>query len=82
MCRVTYHIEPLLRVSICVVPMPYLLIVSRSGDMQVLYRLLALFVLRGILGHSLTLFKSKFILLIDTIIIAKYYYMVNSLTDP
>ena len=38
-------------------------------------------VLRGILGHSLTLLKSKFILQLDTIVIAQCT-TVNGLTDP
>ena len=71
-CAVSPTLASLLRVSICVVPMEYPLVASRSGGITVLYRLLALCVLRGILGHSLTLLKSKFILYIDTIIIAQY----------
>ena len=62
----------LVRVSICVVPMEYPLVASRLGGITVLYRLLALLRAKGYMGNPLTLFKSKFILLIDTIIIAKY----------
>ena len=61
-CAVSPTLARLLRVSICVVPIEYPLVASRLGGITVLYRLLALFVLRGILGHSLTLLKSKFIL--------------------
>ena len=49
---------------------------------MILDGLLGLLRVKGYMGNPLTLFKSKFILLLDTIIIAKYYYIVNSLTDP
>ena len=81
LCRVAYPSASCMS-FICVVPMEYPLIASRSGGITVLYRLLALLRVKGYMGNPLTLFKSKFILLIDTIIIAKYYYIVNSLTDP
>ena len=47
-CAVSPTLARLVRVSICVVPMEYPLVASRSGGITVLYRLLALFVLRAI----------------------------------
>ena len=47
-CAVSPTLSRLVRVSICVVPMEYPLVASRSGGITVLYRLLALFVLRAI----------------------------------
>ena len=47
-CAVSPTLARLLRVSICVVPMEYPLVASRSGGITVLYRLFALFVLRAI----------------------------------
>ena len=81
-CAVLPTLACLVRVSICVVPMQYPLVASRSGGITVLYRLLALLRVKGYMGNPLTLFKSKFVLLFDIIMIAKYYYIVNSLTDP
>ncbi len=49
---------------------------------MILDGLLVLLRVKGYMGNPLMLLKSKFLLQIDIIIIAKYYYIVNSLTDP
>ena len=45
-------------------------VVSRSGDALILDELLGLLCGKGYMGNPLTLFKSKFILLLDIIIVA------------
>ena len=61
-CAMSPILSRLVRVFICVVPMEYPLVASRSGGITVLYRLLAPLRVKGYMGNPLTLLKSKFIL--------------------
>ena len=69
-CVVSPTLARLVRVWCCAVAYGVFRVASRSGGTLILDRLLGLLCVKGDMGNSLTLFKSKFILLLDIIIIA------------